>query len=108
VSLAALFGTTLRVGERGIVSARLLLETRGWRDGATARADELWRHLLEATLFRDGTAAEHHGPLELMLTHGPLARRIVTAVGGAPDRSVLRSAYGLLCDCLAAGRMFVP
>jgi hypothetical protein len=43
-----------------------------------------------------------------MLRHGPLARRILGALGADASRSHLETVYRELCDCLAQGRMFLP
>jgi hypothetical protein len=39
--------------------------------------------------------------------HGPLARRILRALGPDFDPAHLHAVYRKLCDCLEAGRMFV-
>ncbi len=66
---------------------------------------ELWRHLIETlSLDRSGQWRE---PLRVMLEHGPLARRILRAVGTDRSKERLQSVYLALCDCLEAGRMFV-
>ena len=45
--------------------------------------------------------------LEVILGQGPLGRRILQAVGGDVSHGKLHEVYGRLCDCLAAGEMFV-
>jgi hypothetical protein len=40
------------------------------------------------------------------LEHGPLARRILRALGPDFSRGQLRTVYRELCDCLEEGRMF--
>jgi hypothetical protein len=42
-----------------------------------------------------------------MLEHGPLARRILRAVGPDCSKTSLQAVYRELCDCLEEGRMFV-
>jgi hypothetical protein len=42
-----------------------------------------------------------------MLEQGPLARRILRAVGPECTKARLQEVYRELCDCLEAGRMFV-
>lgn len=71
---------------------------------------QLWQHLLEEVVRRrpaDETSFAQDA-WQMLATHGPLARRIVQATGNKPTRDDLRGVYGQLCDCLAAGEMFVP
>jgi len=41
-----------------------------------------------------------------MLEHGPLARRILRALGTDHSSTHLQHVYRELCDCLEMGRMF--
>jgi hypothetical protein len=54
--------------------------------------------------------AEHAGlwqdPLQTILDQGPLARRILRAVGTDYSRKHLEMVYRRLCGCLQQGRMF--
>ena len=45
-------------------------------------------------------------PLRLTLARGPLARRLLRALGPAPSRETLAGIYRRLGDCLATGTMF--
>jgi len=99
--LAAILGGCIRDGERAPIADADYLRLLGFphRRGT---AGELWRHLC---------AAAPPGPafaetLSLQLEQGPLARRILRAVGPEPDRARLEAVYRSLCDCLAAGRLF--
>ncbi|MDX1376187.1 MAG: glutamate-cysteine ligase family protein [Burkholderiales bacterium] len=74
-----------------------------------ATAGELWRHLVDATLGLVGTPEERalwRERLALILDEGPLARRILHAVGRDAPRRRLEAVYAELCDCLQAGRAF--
>lgn len=53
----------------------------------------------------DPDAAE---PLGLILTQGPLARRLCAALGSCTSREVLRDVYRRLCACLDTGTLFTP
>jgi hypothetical protein len=46
--------------------------------------------------------------VEYILHRGPLARRLVRAVGRRPSRGVLHELYSALCNALEAGRQFDP
>ena len=45
-------------------------------------------------------------PLHTLLERGPLARRLLAAVGAAPDREALLRAQAQLADCLRQGSVF--
>lgn len=75
--------------------------------GERCTAGELWHHLLESTLFGNARLADPwRGPLDHILSRGPLARRILRAVGDDYRREALREVYGRLCHCLAHGTLF--
>jgi gamma-glutamyl:cysteine ligase YbdK (ATP-grasp superfamily) len=69
------------------------------------RAGELWRHLINRTGLNRSTFWV--GTLRVMLEHGPLARRILRALGTDTTGTHLQQVYRELCDCLETGRMFV-
>jgi len=75
--------------------------------GTSCMAGDLWRYLLETTLFSDTeAAAPWREPLMNILERGTLARRILRAVGDDYRRDALREVYDRLCRCLARGTLF--
>jgi gamma-glutamyl:cysteine ligase YbdK (ATP-grasp superfamily) len=68
-------------------------------------AGELWRHLINRTALNRSTFWVE--TLRVMLDHGPLARRILRAVGPVCSKDRLHAVYLELCDCLEAGKLFV-
>ena len=64
---------------------------------------ELWR-VLAARLLTGSDEA--WAPLQVILDEGPLARRIIHALGPEPDRDRLAAVYRELCDCLQEGSMY--
>ncbi|MCP5277644.1 MAG: glutamate--cysteine ligase [Thiobacillus sp.] len=75
---------------------------------ATCTAGETWRHLMEAWWREEPTQRQAWGqPLDVILEHGPLARRILRAVGAECPRSLQETVYWSLCDCLDKGYSFV-
>jgi hypothetical protein len=73
--------------------------------GESLRAGDLWGQLVDAS--GDGTIGAWWRPaIDMILSRGPLARRILRATGSDADRDRLRAVYRELCDCLAEGRMF--
>lgn len=82
-------------GLRGILGLGSAEETAG----------DIWRTLLERYPPED-PGGEFTPALENILTRGPLARRLVGAIGADPAREVLSGAYGRLCDCLRDNEVF--
>ncbi len=105
--LARLFRATLRHADRARIDDAAYLALFGCR-AAPMSAAALWHRLCEQTdgldafLDTDTTRA-----LEVILQRGPLARRIIEAVGKPCRLEDLRACYRALCDCLAHGRPFV-
>ena len=94
----------IRDAERVVIDDARYLRLLGF-PGQQCKAGELWRHLIEATSL--GSSEHWHEPLRVMLEQGPLARRILRAVGPECTKARLQEVYSELCDCLEAGRMFV-
>lgn len=104
--LAGLLRATIRDADDAIVDNVAYLRALGI--GATrCTAGNAWRALLDACA-RDATLAGvwWRAPLDVILEHGPLARRILRATGACPSRRKLHDVYSTLCDCLRDGRMF--
>ncbi|MGE5386854.1 MAG: glutamate--cysteine ligase, partial [Betaproteobacteria bacterium] len=69
-------------------------------------AGALWTRLIE-DLASEGYLAPIWLPaLRHIQRHGPLARRLLDALGSTPSRRRMKSAYEKLCQCLRDGRMF--
>lgn len=104
--LAAVLWDVARDGDQAIVSHRGLLTALGL--GATARpAGAVWRALAEAVLPDvAGLDPALEQPLHTILTQGPLARRLLAAVGERPDAATLLRLQAQLADCLHAGVSF--
>lgn len=118
-TLAGLLLRALGTAERTVVDDRALLATFGLdrvghRPGEGVTLGELWRHLIDRSLATGHLDPSWADPLAVILDHGPLARRMVTALGNPdavagpvePDR--LADLYRRLGDCLARGELFVP
>ena len=96
---------TIRDADDALVDDARYLRALGV-DAARCRAGDAWRALLGACA-RDDDAAWWRPVVCAILAHGPLARRILRAVGDDISRDRLADVYGGLCECLADGRMFV-
>jgi gamma-glutamyl:cysteine ligase YbdK (ATP-grasp superfamily) len=69
-----------------------------------ARAASVWARAIRAA--GDAIDAQARAALAAIVDRGPLARRIVEAVGEPVTRERLRDVYAQLCDCLARDRLF--
>lgn len=101
--LADLLLNSIRHGEKTVIENRDYLRHFGVA-AAKITAAELWRELLDQTL---GDTSPHREQLSVILREGPLARRILKALGGTIRPDSLHQVYSELCACLATGRMFI-
>jgi len=101
--LEAILLAAIRDGEEALIDDRRYLEAFGFA-GSRASAGELWRSLAQRLL--PPKTEEFWIPLATILQRGPLARRLLQALGTDPPPEQVREVYRELCDCLAAGRMF--
>ena len=101
-TLATLLDRTMHEGDQVRIEERAVLDVlRLPKSGVTV--GEAWRCLLDAEPPETGDG-RWVGPLETILTGGPLARRMLAAVGEAPGSRELRALAERLCDCLAANQ----
>jgi glutamate---cysteine ligase / carboxylate-amine ligase len=105
--LAAILQDCIRDADQANIDNASYLRLLGF-PGERCTAGELWRHLVERGMANDQAHEQYWGaPLKTILDQGPLARRILRAVGSEePSRAQLQAVYHSLCDCLQAGRMF--
>jgi glutamate---cysteine ligase / carboxylate-amine ligase len=102
-----LLQTTIRDADQALISDVEYRRLFGLGGGEPVRAADVWNHLAQAV----GPHARSQHPsvrpaVHALLEGGPLARRILSAVGPDPSRDQIAAVYRQLCDCLAAGRMF--
>lgn len=103
-ALAEVMLSCIRDAEQAVIMDAAYLRLLGF-PGRRCEARELWWHLVEAMPPAHRQAWQ--GGLDIMLEHGPLARRILRAVGRDFRRGSLQSVYRELCRCLEEGRMFL-
>ncbi|HEY9145676.1 MAG TPA: glutamate-cysteine ligase family protein [Thiobacillus sp.] len=103
-ALANILHACVRDAEAATIDDAGYLRQLGF-PGRSCQAGALWRHLVETAVpDHDGP---WHAPLRVILEQGPLARRILRAIGTDASNARLQTVYRALCDCLEAGRMFV-
>ena len=99
--LSGVLLNTIRDADRAAIADAAYLRQYGWTEGSAA-AGELWRWLIEQVVPPE---SPERAELDVILRHGPLSRRIERALAG--DMQRLPLVYRRLCDCLAAGEMFI-
>lgn len=100
-ALAGILGRCMRDADEARIDNPLYLSLLGYEERECS-AGELWRHLAAPLTEPGGRWAD---TLQVLLGQGPLARRIMRALDGQPDR--IDAVYRELGDCLREGRLFV-
>ncbi|GJM20534.1 MAG: glutamate--cysteine ligase [Planctomycetota bacterium] len=104
--LATHFLAAVRDGERAMITDSEYLALFGLR-GTQVTLQDVWRQLLAEVCASDADFARHwSAPLTHIVGRGPLARRLMAALGADPDRNRLHAVSLELADCLRAGRLF--
>jgi glutamate---cysteine ligase / carboxylate-amine ligase len=106
-TLYGLLQSTIRDADQALIGDAEYRRLFGLESRETVSAADLWRHLADAV----GPNARSQHPsvcpaVQALLKGGPLARRILSAVGTNPSRDRIAAVYRQLCECLATGRMF--
>lgn len=104
--LEEIFLSSIVNSDQTVIRNRKYLEMFGYENGDTT-AGELWAHLLEHAREQNEDPPELLTPIDTILKEGPLARRILKALGPNFGREQLQAVYGQLCVCLAENRMFI-
>jgi gamma-glutamyl:cysteine ligase YbdK (ATP-grasp superfamily) len=101
-TLEAVLLATMRDADLAVVDDPDYLHALGM-PARRCTARDVWMPLMQDA--SDGSAWWQPA-LEVIVSEGPLARRILRATGASPDRPRLRAVYAALCQCLHEGRMF--
>ena len=99
--LADLHLRVIRDGAGARINSRAYADCFAAPPDPDATVAELWRHLSSLDPASGDAEARR-----ILIDEGCLSRRILKAVGGAPDRGALDRVYRRLCDALAEGSMF--
>ena len=102
--LAHVLERTIVDGDRALVEDDAYLGALGLTGGPMSAGD-VWRRLVERHP-PDDPLGEWIAPLRNILERGPLARRMLDAVGDDAARADIASLYGDLCACLEANASF--
>ncbi|MEX0653562.1 MAG: glutamate-cysteine ligase family protein [Phycisphaeraceae bacterium] len=106
--LVSIFDRCVREGEAAVVDDADYLRCFGCEADAPMSAGALWRHLIARIETVDPEAIAAHAPaLRTWREQGPLARRLLAALGEAPAPGRLRTVYRQLATCLSRNTTFV-
>ncbi|SEN38295.1 Glutamate-cysteine ligase family 2(GCS2) [Nitrosospira multiformis] len=106
-ALVRIMHDCIRDAEQAVIDNVEYLRLMGF-PGMDCTAGILWRHLIEPGMPiepRQGKSCRE--ALQTILREGPLARRILNAIGSDFSRRRLETVYRELCDCLDEDRMFL-
>ncbi|GMW02537.1 MAG: hypothetical protein AMXMBFR84_36730 [Candidatus Hydrogenedentota bacterium] len=104
--LAEILRDTVRTAEDAPIDNREYLNAFGF-NGQSATAGELWSHIYKNLVPKcSDDEVRLLGPVNHILRHGTLSRRIVRAVGGNVNVANLKNVYRSLCECLQRGEQF--
>ena len=101
-ALAAVLAACIRDGDAAVIDNARYLRLLGFTEARLSAAD-VWRGLLQPLLVSQDQAW-WRSPLEIILRHGTLARRLRDAIA----REGMTHACRRLCDCLEQGHAFQP
>jgi gamma-glutamyl:cysteine ligase YbdK (ATP-grasp superfamily) len=106
--LYGLLQATIRDADCAVIGDADYRRLFGMQGRDSVTAGDVWKHLANS-VAQDARSrhASVGAAVKTLLERGPLARRIVSAVGREPSRERIAAAYRQLCECLATGRMFV-
>jgi carboxylate-amine ligase len=106
-ALAYILRDCARDAEQAVISHAEYLRLLGFPE-RRGSAREVWNYLIDEMQRDDPVhAGLWEEPLRTILEQGPLARRILRAVGDDDPPKRLRAVYEELCGCLGEGRMFL-
>lgn len=105
-ALAGIFTGAIKDAELTVIDNPDYLSLFSFPD-RRCEAREFWQYLYESTVNTD-TAANSGMDMALrhIIHHGPLARRISSALRKGNKRTKLAEIYRVLCRCLATGQLF--
>lgn len=105
--LHALLQAAIRDADRAVVTDPQLLRLLGVSDPPPVSLQQIWQHVAESLDVQ--LAAPCDDALSVLLSDGPLARRLTGRLQSGPvTRDRLHATWRELADCLRDGRLFRP
>ncbi|MDD5746036.1 MAG: glutamate-cysteine ligase family protein [Candidatus Omnitrophica bacterium] len=104
---ADLLCATIRDADAAVIDNPDYLQVFGYNRECSCTAGELWRHIIDSVMpVLQRADPQWQEPLSVVLTQGPLSRRILKALNNDFSRPALISVYGRLARCLADNTVF--
>ena len=103
-SLATLLDDVARGGEEIKITDPAYLAALGISQPATV--GQVWKHVYDRLLSQTPELATWNQPLSMILTKGPLARRMLNSLAGNSSPEALSRVYRNLAQCLATDTLF--
>ncbi|HEY4652223.1 MAG TPA: glutamate-cysteine ligase family protein [Pontibacter sp.] len=104
--LAAILLQVIEHGQEAIITDFEYLRCFGFDCTENCTVGELWRHLAaECVLLEEQPEVQY--ALNVILSRGSLSKRILEAVGTAPDAATIARVYKQLATCLQKGGVFL-
>lgn len=104
--LEAILLRTIRDADQARITDAGYLKLFGVEDSGIS-VGELWRRIHDEIASSPASIpAELHEAVQTILSHGPLARRIIKSLNSDASHDRLHELYQQLADCLAQNRMF--
>lgn len=106
-ALASVFLPSLKNGAETEIQHPAYLQALGIQAKAISLREiwhQLWQQIKASQVF--APAISHS--VEIMLTHGCVAQRIIKALGVAPSEGKIKKVYHQLAKCLAQNTLFIP
>ncbi|MES9996327.1 glutamate-cysteine ligase family protein [Desulfovibrio aminophilus] len=104
--LARILENVIRDGHQAVIDDPAYLHALGLTNRRSCKASEIWLFMAKNALPTDGFDPSWRKPLELLLTKGTLASRMLARLNGDLRRERLQEVYAELCACLAENRPF--
>lgn len=100
---------TIREADQASITDACYLRLLGFDGDEPIAAADVWRDLIDrCSPLPTAPSDVEAQALQVLLRHGPLARRLMTALGANPDRDCLGRVYRQLCNCLRQGEVYIP
>lgn len=105
--LSDLLLQVIRTGQETIITDQEFNKCFGFDCGENCTVGELWKHLVQETLQLEDQPDIAYS-LNVILSRGCLAKRILEALGENPSEAEIINVYAGLARCLQQGDVFIP
>jgi carboxylate-amine ligase len=104
--LADILDKTAEKAQDASIDDREYLQVFGL-NASSAKASEVWRHIVAQLIGGNAALLKWKPEIDVILTQGSLAQRIVNSTGTQPSRETIATVYRKLCACLEQNKMFL-